>query len=65
MIVKGPQQSRSVATPCKHIKNSVAGPNQEKEDKVEKPHFGKNPRIPRKKSGKKQAGEDSQEKGMS
>jgi hypothetical protein len=64
MIVKWPQQSRSVATPGKRIQNPIAGPDQEEEDKVEKPPFGKSPRIPGKKSGKKKAGEDSQEKGM-
>ena len=64
MIVKGPQQSRSVATPGKGIENSVAGPNQEEEDKVEKPPFGKSPRIPGKKGRKKKAGEEPQEKGM-
>ena len=53
-----------MATPGKGIENSMAGPDQEEEDKVEKPSFGKSPRIPGKKSGKKKAGEESQEKGM-
>ena len=64
MIVKGPQQSRTVATPGKGIENSMAGPDQEEEDKVEKPPFGKSPCIPGKKSGKKKADEEPQEKGM-
>ena len=64
MIVEGPQQSRPVATTSKGIENSMAGPDQEEEDKVEKPPFGKSPRIPGKKGGKKKAGEEPQEKGM-
>ena len=42
----------------------MAGPNQEEEDKVEKPPFGKSPPITEKKSGKKKAYEEPQEKGM-
>jgi len=64
MIVKGPQQGRSVATPGQGIENSMAGPNQEEEGKIEEPPFGSSPLIPGKKSGKKKTGEEPQEKRM-